>query len=196
MVYPKSILKGYVLKEDVEITLASATEFWLSNEQGDSYYLKWWGNGWVIKVQDSYLCKNKSFKYFEDIPSFKYSHHGDAKDWEHIFDTKEDAVEFFRKRNFTPHDESEEFYGRVYDILVNIGGAPNDSYREAFLFNYSDKEKFPTKEWRFQGKLGFGGKYRTETNQVDCYQEDETPEKLKILEEINTALKNLKIHYK
>lgn len=46
-------------------------------------------------------------------------------------------------------------------------------------------------EWRFQGKLGFGGKYRTRRNEVDCYQEDITYERLEIINTINSKLKEV-----
>lgn len=48
-------------------------------------------------------------------------------------------------------------------------------------------------EYRFCGALGFGGKFRNNGNNdntpyVDCYQEDETPERRKMIERANTRL--------
>lgn len=189
MVSPKPIFKGYVLKEDVELSAATATEFWLGNVGGNSFYIRWWGNGWVIQFTESFLCKSRSWKHKSEIPSFEYSRYGEG--WEHVYATKEEAAEFYRTHTFPQHAESEEFYSKVYDILMTLGGAPDGEYRKAFMFNFSKKEKFPDREWRFQGHLGFGGKYRNETNRVDCYQEDETPERLAIIEKINAALKEL-----
>lgn len=73
----------------------------------------------------------------------------------------------------------------VYDILVKIGGAIEDD-RDSFTQEMMSNN--PTDEWRFQGKLGFGGKYWRKTNQVSCYPEDETPEKMGLIHEINSHL--------
>lgn len=47
-------------------------------------------------------------------------------------------------------------------------------------------------EWRFQGALGFGGKFRNNGNHdtpyVDCYGEDETPARLAMIERANRRL--------
>jgi hypothetical protein len=74
----------------------------------------------------------------------------------------------------------------VYDQLVAIGGAREED-RDNFVYHHSEaKEKCD--EWRFIGKLGFGGKYRSQRNRVDCYREDETPERNDIIERLNKAL--------
>ncbi len=88
-----------------------------------------------------------------------------------------------------PRIGSGDLLGSVYDILIKIGGA-NESMRGSFIQNHSDKE-YPCTEWRFCGHLGFGGKYRSKTNTVTCYSEDETPKRLAIIREINTALSTL-----
>ena len=62
--------------------------------------------------------------------------------------------------------------------------------RGSFVQNHED-ERSPCTEWRFCGHLGFGGKYRSETNKVDCYREDETPKRLAIIGELNDALAKL-----
>ncbi len=46
-------------------------------------------------------------------------------------------------------------------------------------------------EWRFQGKLGFGGKYYSGRNVVDCYTEDRDDKTTKIIEELNEKLSNV-----
>jgi len=45
-----------------------------------------------------------------------------------------------------------------------------------FIVEFTSKE--PCTEWRFQGSLGFGGKFRYPRMSVDCYPEDETPARL------------------
>jgi len=82
----------------------------------------------------------------------------------------------------------EEFLNQVFTILVNLVGA-NEIYRNDFLHAhlYGNCE-----EYRFQGKLGFGGKYRSKTNTIDCYSEDETKERKKIIKNINTELSKIK----
>ena len=75
---------------------------------------------------------------------------------------------------------------KIYDLLVSIGGA--DEYmRKSFIYHHTKDE---CSEWRFAGKLGFGGKYRS-NNRVDCYLEDETPERKKIINELNEALSKI-----
>lgn len=81
-----------------------------------------------------------------------------------------------------------EFYNKVYDILVNMGGA-NESDRNEFISAFLD-QKYPATEWRFGGKLGGGGKYRS-YNAVTCYSESETPELLDLMKDMNLALSRL-----
>lgn len=84
-----------------------------------------------------------------------------------------------------------EFLNKVYDLLISIGGADDsNNLRESFIYNHKDS-KHICKEWRFAGKLGFGGKYLSETNTVNCYPEDETPERLEIIKSLNVELKKL-----
>lgn len=74
--------------------------------------------------------------------------------------------------------------GQVYDILIREAGAPEGdraSFVDALLTG-------DCREWRFCGSLGFGGKYRPDTNTVDCYREDETPSRLLVIKKTNAAL--------
>lgn len=80
-------------------------------------------------------------------------------------------------------------YNKVYDLLVSIGGAP-EGYRYSFIFAHTADNTICT-EWRFIGLLGFGGKYRSETNSVSCYSEDETPERLSLIRKLNAELSKL-----
>jgi hypothetical protein len=76
----------------------------------------------------------------------------------------------------------------VFDALVKIGGA-HESMREDFLHAHMDK--YPCREYRFMGDLGFGGKYWSKENRVSCYSEDETPKRLSIIHELNNVLATL-----
>jgi hypothetical protein len=87
---------------------------------------------------------------------------------------------------------SEEFYNKVYDILVATTGA-NESDRFAFIYNHvKSPEAHLMEEWRFCGKLGFGGKYWKRNNWVTCYKEDETREARSVMKKTNEELKALK----
>ncbi len=77
---------------------------------------------------------------------------------------------------------------KIYDILVTIGA--KESERESFLY-YQTESEYQYNEWRFQGKLAYGGKFYNDTNTIDCYTEDLTPERERIINEINIKLKQL-----
>lgn len=78
----------------------------------------------------------------------------------------------------------------AYDILIREAGArPVD--RIAFVTHLS-KER-PATEYRFQGLLGFGGKFRLRASEavphrVDCYPEDLNPARRLIIDRTNQAL--------
>lgn len=73
----------------------------------------------------------------------------------------------------------------TYHILVKYAGAPDDAMdRRAFAVAHRNG----CEEYRFMGRLGFGGKYRSKTNTVDCYPEDMTPERRTIIDATNAAL--------
>lgn len=76
---------------------------------------------------------------------------------------------------------------KIFDLLESIGGA-HESMRSDFVHNHTEAT---CDEYRFQGHLGFGGKYRRWKNGVDCYREDETPERLDIIKRLNEALQKL-----
>jgi len=78
---------------------------------------------------------------------------------------------------------------KVYDLLVSIGGAYEPD-RESFIYHHCES-KHICEEWRFQGKLGFGGKYRSESNMVDCYHEDINDETNKVINELNAELSKI-----
>jgi len=81
------------------------------------------------------------------------------------------------------------FYEAAYDVLVQHAGAyPGE--RSDFVYELTRRDKgYRVEEWRFRGLLGFGGKFwRNRTFYVSCYREDETPERLQIIETVNAAL--------
>jgi hypothetical protein len=86
---------------------------------------------------------------------------------------------------------TKEEASKVYDVLVRIGGA-SESDRSGFVYHHVDS-KDGCSEWRFCGKLGFGGKYRSGSNRVSCYQEDQTPSRVCLIETLNTELAEIKI---
>ena len=71
---------------------------WLFQENGETYRLQWWGSGWVVFYQESYLCKDLTFKHKSDISAFDYSHFPFCEpiEWQHLYDTRRDAVEAFK----------------------------------------------------------------------------------------------------
>jgi hypothetical protein len=79
----------------------------------------------------------------------------------------------------------------VYDALVEECGAP-EGRRQDFVENFTAKiaRTKNTSEYRFQGALGFGGKFYFEKRRwrVDCEPRDETPERIAMIERANVKL--------
>ena len=86
------------------------------------------------------------------------------------------------------HVGSSAWFGSVFDLLKTVGGA-HESMRSDFIYHHTSDQ--PCDEYRFQGKLGFGGKYWRLENRVSCYREDETPERLRVIVELDAALAKL-----
>jgi hypothetical protein len=84
-----------------------------------------------------------------------------------------------------------EIADKIYDILVAECGATED-WRTHFI--YSTSQRYPSIEYRFQGALGFGGKFWTDRSRwyVNCYSEDETPERATMIERTNGLLAKLR----
>lgn len=87
---------------------------------------------------------------------------------------------------------------RIWDILIRECGARHDEEgwnRQAFVQIQAEG----CSEYRFQGDLGFGGKFRVTSSPnrwhgqwyVDCYQEDENPLRKVMIEAANKALLEL-----
>ena len=82
----------------------------------------------------------------------------------------------------------------IYDLLIEECGAP-ERYRQDFVDSVTDVTE-PCHEYRFQGALGFGGKFRNNGNHdntpyVDCYPEDENPARRGMMDRANTRLAGL-----
>jgi len=84
---------------------------------------------------------------------------------------------------------TQERANTIFDILIKYGNA-TESLRDDFVYKHTIAINI-CKEYRFQGSLGFGGKYYSEKNKVGCYKEDETPGRLKLINFINEKLKEM-----
>jgi hypothetical protein len=84
---------------------------------------------------------------------------------------------------------SELMASSVYVLLCIYCGAPTDDDSAADFVLSQTSPHFPT-EYRFQGHLGFGGKFwrNDERWYVTCYPEDETPKRLEMIEKTNRIL--------
>ncbi len=91
-------------------------------------------------------------------------------------------------------------YELAWDILVKYAGAYEDPKHDArerarFLGSCLDASYPPhcAFEYRFGGKLGFGGKFWRQDGSlfVTCYYEDETPGRVAIKNKVNSILKVL-----
>src|SRR5687767_9908335 len=84
-----------------------------------------------------------------------------------------------------------KFWTKVYDIIIEeCGATPTDKFH--FLGNKHDFI-----EWRFQGKLGFGGKLWNNNYKiyVSCYPEDLNNERQNIIDTTNKKLEQLLFNY-
>lgn len=72
----------------------------------------------------------------------------------------------------------------IWLVVVHVCGAiPEEMIN---FVRYAEEDPL---EFRFQGKLGFGGKLYFDTPpRVSCYQEDETPERKRMIEDANKFL--------
>lgn len=85
---------------------------------------------------------------------------------------------------------SDEQAARVYDALIqHCSASPRESAVAGFMHEFTRPN--PTAEYRFQGGLGFGGKFRFPYFTVDCYPEDETPARAAMVLAGNEALAQL-----
>lgn len=77
----------------------------------------------------------------------------------------------------------------VYQVLTEECGAADDADAlSSFVANHRDGR---VDEYRFMGSLGFGGKFWQRDMRVSCYREDESPERLAMIEKANARLSEL-----
>lgn len=85
-----------------------------------------------------------------------------------------------------------DFYGKAFDLLVEYCQVRSNTYpgRDAFIDYYVNQGGT---EWRFQGNLGYGGKFwrRHDGWDINAYQEDYTKERKAIIKKVNGLLKEL-----
>lgn len=73
---------------------------------------------------------------------------------------------------------------KIYDLLVQKVGA-SENWREDFVAHMVGG----TREYRFQGSLGFGGKFYNDHRwRINCYPEDATEERTRLIVEVNQIL--------
>lgn len=77
-----------------------------------------------------------------------------------------------------------EYWPMIYGILIRLAGARPSGMAE-FISAHSED---PPNEYRFQGALGFGGKYWSRENRISCYPEDCTPERSTMIQAVNEVL--------
>lgn len=76
----------------------------------------------------------------------------------------------------------------VFDVLVQHAGA-REWMRDQFVYLHVNGR---CDEFRFQGRLGFGGKFWRHRYEVSAYPEDLTPERRRVIDETSAALAALK----
>src|SRR5688572_21468771 len=96
------------------------------------------------------------------------------------------------------------FYDAVYDLLVNTGNIRDDKYdKQAFsrYFTFTTGPNANALEWRFQGHLGFGGKFwcsgNDESHHVSYYgREDWSQERDDMVKSLNAAIVKLELEHR
>jgi len=90
------------------------------------------------------------------------------------------------------------FYTKVYHILVATAGARKEDWLNFVTSHVFTKKETKDKhnygicrEWRFCGSIGFGGKYWSGRNAIDCYREEENARVNALITETNEKLKAL-----
>lgn len=80
----------------------------------------------------------------------------------------------------------------IYRVLVTEAGADGRDREEQSFVQAVIEPRFT--EWRFMGKLGFGGKFKIGSNKwyIDCYKEEMTPVAKTIIDKVNFILSNIK----
>ena len=95
---PVPLLRGWgdtlTLTQGLE-TDHSVTEYWLYQDCGESYYLRWWQCGWVVQYQESFLCRTMEFRHKSDIGGFEHSRMPLSGQWEHVYIDRDEAIQTY-----------------------------------------------------------------------------------------------------
>ena len=84
---------------------------------------------------------------------------------------------------------TEEIANEIYDILIKNCGARKDD-RDSFVHHHTTSLR--STEYRFSGRIGFGGKFRNHAGWwVDCYPEDQNYNTMFAIIETNVLLQAL-----
>lgn len=75
-------------------------------------------------------------------------------------------------------------------LVAHAGARPNEDDVAGFVYEFTRQK--PTDEFRFQGGLGSGGKFRFPRMSVDCYPEDATAARNNMIAAANEALGRLR----
>lgn len=75
-------------------------------------------------------------------------------------------------------------------LVAHAGARPNEDDVAGFVYEFTRQK--PTDEFRFQGGLGSGGKFRFPRMSVDCYPEDATAARNNMIAATNEALGRLR----
>lgn len=85
-----------------------------------------------------------------------------------------EIIRWWNRQPFAKDDINEEIANEIYDILVaECGASARPDERDSFVYHHT-KAQHISGEYRFCGKIGFGGKFRNYSGWwVDCYREEE-----------------------
>ena len=86
---------------------------------------------------------------------------------------------------------------RIWRVLVEECGCRDDTNNRHSFMHYLATEHWAGHEWRFQGALGFGGKFHNNRGRwwVSCYPENRTPERDAMIRKANERINELKAEY-
>lgn len=86
-------------------------------------------------------------------------------------------------------DMTEDLYKKCWSLLVRHAGASKDPRDAERFVQYCVETRGPL-EYRFIGEFGYGGKFRRYDGRlyIDCYPEDLTKRRQKILDHVNRLL--------
>jgi hypothetical protein len=92
--------------------------------------------------------------------------------------------------------DKKELFNRAFDVLVTCCRMHDNEYdRFSFVHRYAESSTRPPSEFRIQGALGFGGKFRYPGFTVDCYPENETPARKEMVQRANLMLEPIRLEF-